>query len=392
VIPGDISRRAFLEALAAPVLMSATVGLRWRRHAALGNQGAPLLWGFHCGASSEPDETNFSRATALVDVLKHFPGTSVVRLSLQWNRLQPHRRSGVDWRTLDRLVDRTLQNGWRIILVVSDAPDWARAHGAAHPDDLSPSGPYAQFWSELVHRYGALVSALEPWNEPNNMFWLGNEGHEALQREREGPRVRSAITRAATAYAELFQLVASRSTPDVRRKLLLGSVEWNCTNPKHAMYVSELARLTPAHLVSQVQAFAIHPTTARLQNLGCNLKGIRELLDSLPGFQSLDLACTEFYSISRLRSYPQTPRLVPFERRAAAATVRTYQTMASLASSCRIRYACYFQAFGWSPTLRGNDQGLLFNIEDYAEGRGPLQWTEAAVAVREHLRARAATG
>jgi hypothetical protein len=87
---------------------------------------------------------------------------------------------------------------------------------------------------------------------------------------------------------------------------------------------------------------------------------MRAALDAVPQFKHMDLACTEFYSISRTRRHPPAPAAIAFERRAAAATVQTYATMQELALPCRIRLACYFQAFGWSATLDRNDLGLTY--------------------------------
>lgn len=110
-------------------------------------------------------------------------GLSLVRVAVEWRRLQPHGGGEFEaWYSgvLADFLDRANREGVQVYLMVAGSPCWASAdphkncninrYNHAYP----PSNPYfyANMMSELVRRHGNQVVAWEIWNEPNiGRFW-----------------------------------------------------------------------------------------------------------------------------------------------------------------------------------------------------------------------------
>lgn len=91
-----------------------------------------------------------------------------VSQSVSWRAIEPQAGS-YQWEALDRAVRLAHGQGLRILLTVSDAPDWARPIGS----DLSLDGPpadlrmFGQFAHSLASRYAGTVAAYEIWPGAN---------------------------------------------------------------------------------------------------------------------------------------------------------------------------------------------------------------------------------
>jgi hypothetical protein len=100
-------------------------------------------------------------------------GMQWVKFQVPWKEVEPHDNVR-NWDKWDRLVQTYHDAGFKILLSVVKAPDWARPAGT----DLSQEGPpadfgiYARFVGELAARYKGGVHAIEVWNEQN----LAREG------------------------------------------------------------------------------------------------------------------------------------------------------------------------------------------------------------------------
>jgi hypothetical protein len=96
-----------------------------------------------------------------------------VKFQVPWKQVEPHENVR-NWDKWDRLIQTYHNAGFKILLSVVKAPDWARPGDT----DLSQEGPpadpgtYARFVGELARRYQGGVQAIEVWNEQN----LAREG------------------------------------------------------------------------------------------------------------------------------------------------------------------------------------------------------------------------
>ncbi len=110
-------------------------------------------------------------------------GIDLVRVAVEWRRLQPDNANSYDQWYSDRLAEflqRANNQGVGVYLMVSASPCWASADPAKncqwgrYNGTYPPSNPqhYANIMRELVRRHGHQVVAWEVWNEPNiGRFW-----------------------------------------------------------------------------------------------------------------------------------------------------------------------------------------------------------------------------
>ncbi|MBZ0289969.1 MAG: cellulase family glycosylhydrolase, partial [Anaerolineae bacterium] len=84
-----------------------------------------------------------------------------------WDALEPVRgQLGGDFVRLQTYIKVAKTNGYRVMLSVAKAPDWARA---IKEEDGPPDDPaeLARFLTLLLEQVGPGVDAIEIWNEPN---------------------------------------------------------------------------------------------------------------------------------------------------------------------------------------------------------------------------------
>ncbi len=105
-------------------------------------------------------------------------GVSWVKQQIEWALYEPTAGS-VNWQPLDDMVDAMEGAGFKILLTVTSAPQWAR-------DSSQEKGPpvdyqtYANFVGQLAQRYKDRVAAYEIWNEPNlRREWNTSKGISA---------------------------------------------------------------------------------------------------------------------------------------------------------------------------------------------------------------------
>ena len=126
--------------------------------------GSPFAYGIQADHGGDPAQN--------IDHLNRL-GFEWVKFQVPWKQVEPHENVR-NWDKWDRLVQTYHNAGFKILLSVVKAPDWARPAGT----DLSTEGPpadpgaYARFVGELASRYKGGVNAIEVWNEQN----LAREG------------------------------------------------------------------------------------------------------------------------------------------------------------------------------------------------------------------------
>ncbi len=111
------------------------------------------------------DLTSYAPAD-LPKVLDDLSPFGWLRVPVYWRRVEPER--GVfDWAATDASLPLAASRGYRLLVVLIDAPDWA---GPTDPDVHSPVGDiaaFADFATALAGRYGAVIDAYQVWDEPN---------------------------------------------------------------------------------------------------------------------------------------------------------------------------------------------------------------------------------
>ena len=110
-------------------------------------------------------------------------GIDLVRVAIEWRRLQPDAPGVYDQWYSDRVAEflqRAQQQGVSVYLMVSGSPCWASAdpskncqwnsYNRAYPP--ANAWDYANVMRDLVRKHGHQVIAWEIWNEPNiGRFW-----------------------------------------------------------------------------------------------------------------------------------------------------------------------------------------------------------------------------
>ncbi len=97
---------------------------------------------------------------------------------VNWRDIEPA-PGNYQWQKLDAVVAAARPYGFRILLSVAGAPDWARPAGP----DLTRDGPpadyatFANFMSQMAARYAGQVAAYELWPESNiASHWSSPDG------------------------------------------------------------------------------------------------------------------------------------------------------------------------------------------------------------------------
>jgi hypothetical protein len=106
-------------------------------------------------------------------------GAGWVKQQVEWTNLE-YAPGEYDWRELDKIVEKSVGYGFKLLLSVNHAPTWTRAETIEYgpPHDLAEFG---RFMGVLAARYAGKVSAYELWNEPNlRREWRGEDLDPAL--------------------------------------------------------------------------------------------------------------------------------------------------------------------------------------------------------------------
>ncbi len=101
-------------------------------------------------------------------------GFTWVKQWFAWSDIEGAGKGKYDWQTTDRIVDQVQEFGLKLIVRVSDAPDWA----GPPPGN---SDHFAAFLSALATRYKGRIQAYQVWNEPNLAREWGNKPPNAKE-------------------------------------------------------------------------------------------------------------------------------------------------------------------------------------------------------------------
>jgi len=98
-----------------------------------------------------------------------------IKLQASWKALEPSRdQLGGEFSKLQAHINEARNNGYRVMLSIAKAPDWARS---TTQEDGPPDDPadLAKFITLILAQIGPNVSAVEVWNEPNlKREWTGS--------------------------------------------------------------------------------------------------------------------------------------------------------------------------------------------------------------------------
>jgi hypothetical protein len=109
-------------------------------------------------------------------------GFTWVKQRMEWNALAPDEQGQMKPEVLakyDAIVNAVAASGLKLIVRVGEPPAWAASlkktivsytkqpPADPAPDDLSTSGPFANFLYGLASRYAGKVAGWQIWNEPN---------------------------------------------------------------------------------------------------------------------------------------------------------------------------------------------------------------------------------
>jgi len=94
-------------------------------------------------------------------------GMNWIKQQINWKDLEPV-RGQPNWDALDMIFAATTQRNIKVLVSVTDAPDWARSMTCGGlngpPDDPQD---FVNYVTALLRRYPGAIHAIEVWNEPN---------------------------------------------------------------------------------------------------------------------------------------------------------------------------------------------------------------------------------
>ncbi|MCC6629930.1 MAG: hypothetical protein IT340_21335 [Chloroflexi bacterium] len=119
------------------------------------------------------DEGSTERITRTYRMVRQMGAAWVVEY-LPWPYVQGGTPDDADWRHADRLVDRAVMEGLRVVLRIDSVPAWARPPGTTFKHlDPDQYEAFAGFAAAVATRYRGRVSHLVVWNEPNLAYEWG---------------------------------------------------------------------------------------------------------------------------------------------------------------------------------------------------------------------------
>ncbi len=109
---------------------------------------------------------------AVSGVLDDLTFFSWLRIPLRWSQIEPT-RGLFDWSLTDAALPDAAARGYRLILVLLDAPDWAKPTGVEANTPIGDVAAFAGFAAAVAERYGGVVDAYQVWDEPNLLSGWG---------------------------------------------------------------------------------------------------------------------------------------------------------------------------------------------------------------------------
>ncbi|GAB4314430.1 MAG: hypothetical protein Kow00117_06700 [Phototrophicales bacterium] len=110
-------------------------------------------------------------------------GLNWIKQQVRWEEIEIN-PGEYNWAKLDLVLPIAHEYGFKVLVSVVAAPDWAREPGA----DLTEDGPpadlqdFANFLTAMMTRYPGYIHAIEVWNEPNlKREWASPNGLDAAR-------------------------------------------------------------------------------------------------------------------------------------------------------------------------------------------------------------------
>lgn len=121
-----------------------------------------------------PNMSPAARASDLRDVAALHAGW--IRMDLAWRGVQPTAGGPFTWERYDPTVQAARAQGLNVLMILGQAPEWARDPSCADQLFCPPASneAYAAFARAATAHYAGLgVTTFEIWNEPNmTYFWV----------------------------------------------------------------------------------------------------------------------------------------------------------------------------------------------------------------------------
>jgi hypothetical protein len=216
-------------------------------------------------------------------------GVDSIRLPVSWGSIQPSRRGGFDWSSIDSFIAAAVKARIEVFPFLSTAPSWAvpvdRRFGSSEflpvRSGLQRSGwkqfvsqavlrygPHGTFWSENPELPARPIRTWQVWNEPNFKYFVAQPN--------------------PAEYGKLVQLTyAAARAIDPGASIVLGGlfarpIEATFhVRPRQAYFASEflegMYKSTPG-IASKFQGYALHPYTGSYKNLPGRIEEVRRVL------------------------------------------------------------------------------------------------------------------
>jgi len=121
--------------------------------------GSPQIWMSQADADRELD------AVAKT-------GARWLRVHIDWHFIEAV-KDQFDWSYADRWINGARDRGLKVLGLITNTPEWARAPDTSFSHPPIAAGDYAEFVTAVVKRYQARISDWEIWNEPNLPRFFG---------------------------------------------------------------------------------------------------------------------------------------------------------------------------------------------------------------------------
>ena len=95
-----------------------------------------------------------------------------MRVHVDWHAVEKV-KGEYDWGYVDHWIDGARARGMRVLGLITNTPDWAKAPGTALYAPPTEAADYAGFAAAVAKRYRDRVTDWEVWNEPNLPRFLG---------------------------------------------------------------------------------------------------------------------------------------------------------------------------------------------------------------------------
>ena len=195
-------------------------------------------------------------------------GVGAVRFPVYWSDLQPVAGAPANLAPVDRLVGAAARAGLRSLPIVLEAPPWARQFPDRPFSPPARPGPYADFLTALVARYGPRgsfwaqhrglrrlpIHDWQVWNEEAGWrFWTDDDPTPLVQDRVGWTRPYLALLTAARAAVR---------RADRHARIVLGGLfgeSWTT--------LAHLYAVNPAAVRRSFDVMAVHPYTAKPSNV-----------------------------------------------------------------------------------------------------------------------------